>query len=161
MQISTTRFGALEISEETFIKFPWGIPGFETLKSFVLIEHRDGPFHWLQSTEDPDVAFLVCHPDVHGVYYKVPENRLKELDIQNEDDLAILNLISMEREQNQVRFHIRSPLLVNTISRTGQQWSMDRHELKTCTILPEDTLKSGKSAPEFLVWLLKKNNNNP
>ncbi len=156
MQITTTRFGALDISEETFIKFPWGIPGFETLKSFVLIEHGESPFHWLQSTENPDVAFLVCHPDVHGLQYKVPENRLKDLDIQNEEDLAILNLISMEREQNQVRFHIRSPLLVNTVSRTGQQWNMDLNELKSCTILPEGTLTASENGPEFLIWLLKK-----
>lgn len=154
MEINTTRFGIMNIEERSLIHFPWGIPGFEELKRYVLLEHGDGIFHWLQSADDPDVAFLVCSPDVHRLRYRVPPERLNALSVQDEEDLAILNLVSLDRSENCVRFHIRSPLLVNTVTRTGQQWNMDQDELKKYTLPP-----NGSTTPEggdFIVWQLER-----
>ena len=45
------------------LNFPFGIPGFEQERRFVLIDDADfEPFQWLVSTENPDATFLVCSP---------------------------------------------------------------------------------------------------
>lgn len=154
MQITTTRFGLLNLDEKTFIHFPWGIPGFETLKRYVIIEHGNGPFHWLQSVDDPAVAFLVCSPEVHGLRYQLPRSPLEKLNLENPEDLAILNMVSLEREENTVRFHIRSPLLFNTLSRTAHQWNMEPHELKKYTVVPPGLGPESLDGGNFIVWRL-------
>ncbi|SMC22432.1 flagellar assembly factor FliW [Desulfacinum hydrothermale DSM 13146] len=129
MKIPTTRFGTLDLDESTFIHFPWGIPGFEEVKRYVLLEHRQGPFKWLQAVDHPDVAFVVSPPHVFGIRYKVPEKRVAPLDVQEPQDLAILVLVSFDRKTRAVRPHVRAPLLLNAANRRAYQWVMERAEI--------------------------------
>ncbi len=128
MKIPTTRFGTLDLDEDTFIHFPWGIPGFEEIKRYVLMEHRQGPFKWLQAVDHPDVAFLVSPPDVFGIQYKVPESKMSILQLQNSSDLAILVLISVDRTTRTVRPHVRTPLLLNALNRQAYQWIIEAED---------------------------------
>ncbi len=130
MQVNTTRFGTINVGEKELITFPWGIPGFEELKSYVLLEYKDGPFQWLQSTEEASVAFVVCPPDFIGLVYSVPESKTSLVNLQNTEDLVILNIVSFNREKKAMRFHVRSPLLFNVAERIGYQWTMEADELK-------------------------------
>ncbi|SHF58254.1 flagellar assembly factor FliW [Desulfacinum infernum DSM 9756] len=131
MKIETSRFGTLDLDESTFIHFPWGIPGFEDLKRYVLLEHRQGPFKWLQAVDHPDVAFVVCPPDVFGIQYKVPEKRASLLDLHDPKDLAILLLVSVNRATRAARPHVRAPLLLNAANRQAYQWVLEETERKT------------------------------
>ncbi|MBC7358520.1 MAG: flagellar assembly protein FliW [Desulfacinum sp.] len=131
MKIETSRFGTLDLDESTFIHFPWGIPGFEDLKRYVLLEHRQGPFKWLQAVDQPDVAFVVSPPDVFGIQYKVPEKRAALLGLQDTQDLAILVLVSVDRTTRAVRPHLRAPLLLNAANRQAYQWVLEETERKT------------------------------
>ena len=64
MKLHTKNFGLLEIEEEKIIAFPEGIPGFEEEKEFVIINNEDeeNPFCWLQSVNNPDLAFVITTP---------------------------------------------------------------------------------------------------
>lgn len=137
MQIHTTRFGAIEIKESDLIHFPWGLPGFEELKRFVLLEYRGGPFQWLQSTEEPTVAFVVCPPQVLGIEYRIPAVKLEPIRLDRGEDILILNIVSFNRQQNSIQFHLRSPLLFNAVSRVGYQWTMDSEEVDRNLVIPE------------------------
>jgi flagellar assembly factor FliW len=130
MQVDTSRFGIIEVGEKELINFPWGIPGFEQLKSYVLLEYKNGPFQWLQSVEESSVAFVVCSPDFLGLEYTAPEARKKLIKLENSDDLVILNIVSFDREKRAIRFHVKSPLLFNVAERIGYQWTMEAEELK-------------------------------
>uniref|UniRef100_A0A831ZZR6 Flagellar assembly factor FliW n=1 Tax=Desulfacinum infernum TaxID=35837 RepID=A0A831ZZR6_9BACT len=128
MKIETARFGTLELDESTFIHFPWGIPGFEDLKRYVLLEHRQGPFKWLQAVDHPDVAFVVSPPDVFGIQYRIPPQRISVLGLEDTKDLAILVLISIDRATRAVRPHVRTPLLLNAANRRAYQWIIETGE---------------------------------
>ena len=130
MQVNTTRFGIIEVAEKELISFPWGVPGFEQLKSYVLLEYKNGPFQWLQSVEEPAVAFVVCSPDFLGLVYTAPEAKKKLIKLDKDEDLVFLNIVSFNREKRAVRFHIKSPLLFNVSARIGYQWTMENEELK-------------------------------
>lgn len=73
MKLETANFGVIDIDEADFIDFPVGIPGFENCKKYALIGHdtKESPFFWLQSTEQPELCFVVADPfmvyDNYGV----------------------------------------------------------------------------------------------
>ncbi len=129
MQIQTTRFGALDLDESTFIHFPWGIPGFEELKRYVLMDHREGPLQWLQAVDEPSVAFVVCPPEVVGVRYTVPEEKTTPIQVQTPEDLVLLVMISFDQTDKNLRIHFRGPLLFNASNRQAYQWTIDSSEI--------------------------------
>jgi flagellar assembly factor FliW len=136
MQVDTTRFGKIEIAEKELITFPWGIPGFEHLKSYVLLEYKNGPFQWLQSVEEPAVAFVVCTPDFLGLVYSAPDVKKRLINLEHDEDLVVLNIVSFNREKGAMRFHVKSPLLFNVAARIGYQWTMEADELKGHLTMP-------------------------
>ncbi len=136
MQVNTTRFGTIEVNESELIAFPWGIPGFEELRKYVLLEYKNGPFQWLQSVDEPTVAFVVCPPDVIGLEYKIPESKTSLIKLENKADLLVLTIVSFNREKGAMRFHVRSPLIFNASSRIGYQWTIEPEELKSRIITP-------------------------
>ena len=130
MLIETTRFGTIEVDDDRVIDFPWGIPGFETVKRYIMLEHRTGPFHWLQAVDDPNVAFVLCPTEELGFRYVVPESKAKTVGIENSDDMLVMVLVSLDREKGKVRPHLRGPLVLNSATRKGFQWSIEAGELK-------------------------------
>lgn len=136
MQVNTTRFGIIDVNEGELINFPWGIPGFEELKSYVLLQYKNGPFQWLQSAEEPSVAFVVCPPDFLGLEYTVPESKKSMINLAQKEDMVILNVVSFNKEKGSMRFHVRSPLLFNVAARIGYQWTMEAEELKGYLVTP-------------------------
>jgi flagellar assembly factor FliW len=136
MQANTTRFGTIEVKEGELINFPWGIPGFEELKSYVLLQYKNGPFQWLQSMEEPSVAFVVCPPDFIGIEYRVPDSKTSLIRLERKVDLLVLNIVSFDREKGSMRFHVRSPLIFNAATRVGYQWTMEQDELKHHLVSP-------------------------
>jgi flagellar assembly factor FliW len=129
MQIETTRFGTLDLDETTFIHFPWGIPGFEELKRYVILDHREGPFKWLQAVDDPSVAFVVSPPEALGVRYNVPQDKVTPIVLQTADDLVLLIMVSFDQKDKTLRLHLRGPLLFNASNRQGYQWTIDSNEI--------------------------------
>ncbi|MFX7895014.1 flagellar assembly protein FliW, partial [Acinetobacter baumannii] len=62
-EITTTRFGVVPYTDEDVITFEDGLVGFPTFSRYVVICPReDSPFRWLQSLEEPALAFLVAEP---------------------------------------------------------------------------------------------------
>lgn len=137
MQVNTSRFGTVEVEESKLIDFPWGIPGFEELKTYILLEYKNGPFQWLQSAEEPSVAFVVCPPDVIGLEYKVPGSKTGVIGIEKNEDLLVLNIVSFNKDKGTMRFHVQSPLLFNASARIGYQWSIEPEELKQHLVTPD------------------------
>ena len=64
MKLKTKHFGEIEIDESKIIHFPTGIIAFEEQKRFFIIDNPDEniPFSWLQSVDDPDLAFVIINP---------------------------------------------------------------------------------------------------
>jgi hypothetical protein len=81
LEIRTTRYGEMEtvqVSEDTVLAFPEGLPGFERHRRFSLIQDpKLAPFSWLQSLHDPLVGFLVIEPGllIYWVWTTRPRRR--------------------------------------------------------------------------------------
>ena len=65
MIVQTSRFGAVSITDEDVIHFPEGLLGFNELRRFILLDDPiDEIFAWLQSCEEPGIAFPLLEPRI-------------------------------------------------------------------------------------------------
>ena len=73
MDIETTRFGRLSVEDERIITFPNGLLGFPDHTRFALIQTgEENYFFWLQSVDEPNLAFVVTDPSIVFKDYEVP-----------------------------------------------------------------------------------------
>ncbi len=62
MRIETTRFGVQEVPDDSVVRFPEGLPGFQS-KAYVLLHQEESPMvEWLQSVDDPSLALMTVAP---------------------------------------------------------------------------------------------------
>ena len=124
MQISTTRFGLVEVPEEALIHFKSGIIGFPRESTFALIPHGGSTLiAWLQSAATPALAFPVV--SAHGLVADYPDIVLapvaEKAGLQGEeDDFAVLAVLSAPRSLP-ATINLLAPLLINSVTRQGAQ----------------------------------------
>ncbi|MCK6572153.1 flagellar assembly protein FliW [Myxococcota bacterium] len=125
MQIKTTRFGDVEVRDESFFTFPMGLLGFSKLKRFFVLDHKDdSPFKWLQSAEDPDLAFIISDPQFFKRDYHISVRRqeLATIDPDSEDDLVVSVIMTVPQDPQQMSANLLAPLVFNMANRKGMQY---------------------------------------
>ncbi len=127
MQINTRHFGVHQVDANKIIKFPLGIPGFESHKEYQLLhEEKDKPIvYYLQSIEDPALSFSLVKPVQFSINYDIElsDNDVKLLELKEPADVAILFLVSRNGDAHggKIHPHINCPILINTRKRVGIQ----------------------------------------
>ncbi|KJR43376.1 Flagellar assembly factor FliW [Candidatus Magnetoovum chiemensis] len=124
MKINTTRFDEIEIDEDKIITFPRAIAGFENLRRYFLLAHKD-PVKWLHSVEDPDVAFLVVEPFgiIEEYSFKLVDEIEAFLELSSIDNALVLVILSVTN--NKLTANLRLPLIINTDNLVGVQLILD------------------------------------
>ena len=122
MLVETTRFGAVELDDSRVIEFPEGLLGFPAAKRFTLLHtQEDSVFFWLQSLDDPALAFIVCDPSNFLPDYEAPIRA---------DDLAALGINSLQESQvlvivnkigRQLTANLLAPLVLGTTAMQARQ----------------------------------------
>jgi flagellar assembly factor FliW len=142
MKLSTAYFGEIEIQEEQIIHFPHGLFAFEDQKRFVLIpcEDTEIPMAWLQSLDDPDLAFVVMNPFVFRTDYefKISDEVETELEIKNESDVTVLVLLVIPDDVNKMTANLLAPIIINVVSRKGRQVILDDKNYQTKHLLSDE-----------------------
>jgi len=122
MLLNTSRFGTIEVDENRVITFTKGLLGFPRYKKFVLIEPNDeGYFWWMQSTESPDLAFVVTDPSLFVPSYRVPmkADQMQEIGLSSLDESQVFVIVN-KRDQV-LTGNLQGPLVIHVASRTGAQ----------------------------------------
>ena len=121
IEFNTSRFGKLSVEENRIINFPNGLIGLSHLKRYVLLDYKDTEIKWLQSVDDPQVAFIVIEPYVLDRQYQlvVSDAVMELLDVKDPKDLAVLIILRVEDEK--VIANFQGPLIINSANRRGVQ----------------------------------------
>lgn len=122
MEVQTTRFGVVEIAEDRVITFPKGLLGFSRQTRYCLLEPGfDSAFFWLQSLDDPSLAFVVTDPTFFVRDYLVPirPEQMEELALAKIEDAQVFVIVNKVDET--LTGNLQGPLVVNTLTRTGEQ----------------------------------------
>ncbi len=120
MKINTTRFGEITIDGSGIIDFPLGLPGFQNLKRFFLLDYRD-PIRWLHSVDDPDIAFIVTEPfNVFPDYtFMLDDETAEFLKVKDHRDIVVFVVLVVT--ENILNANLKAPLIVNLKNLKGVQ----------------------------------------
>jgi len=124
MVVPTVRFGQLEVPDEKLITMQKPILGFESLSVYCLVETDEfRPFLWLQSVENPEVAFVVVNPLVFfpGYHIEVHSNELAELMISRIESVETYVIVKIPEDPTQMSANLQGPILINTKNNQAKQ----------------------------------------
>lgn len=116
MRVETTRFGSLEVDDNAIFTMPRGLIGFEEYTRFTLVPHRAGNnFRWLQSVEEPALAFVVVDPCAHFTNYEieVSDADAENIQLRDEKDATVLVILSIRDNGNEVSANLAAPVIIN------------------------------------------------
>lgn len=122
MEVRTTRFGVIDIAEDRVITLPKGLLGFPRATRFCLLEPGDDAcFFWLQSVDEPSLAFVVTDPSLFVTDYSVPlrPEQMSELGLSRLEDAQVFVIVN--KVDQQLTGNLQGPLVINTLTRSGDQ----------------------------------------
>jgi flagellar assembly factor FliW len=139
----TKRFGRIPVEDERIIIFPDGLLGFPASRRFVLLETAEnGIFYWLQSLDDPALAFVVIDP-VHLIPdYKdrllLPDWDREFFDPEGPATLHAMAIVTFS--ETGASANLQGPLLVRENDRLGRQIVLAESDtwLRMPVFLPEE-----------------------
>ncbi len=124
-KISTSRFGELEVPEASIMQIIGGVLGFPDESMFVLLEYSP-PFSWLQSVENPELAFVVVNAAEFGDEYVVPlPIGDHEIGLNKDDEVAIMNLVTVRPDPSMTTVNLKAPIIVCLRTMKGRQFILD------------------------------------
>lgn len=134
-EITTNRFGLLEVEESKIVHFPKGIPAFEEEHEFVMVPYEEGsPYFFLQSAKSAELAFLLTEPFVFFSDYtvEIDDATVEELEIKNNENVEIYTILTIPN--GSVRYmtaNLLAPIIINTENMQAKQIVMDKSNYKT------------------------------
>ncbi len=116
MTIQTQRFGPLDVPDHRLIMFPLGITPFLRCFWYALIERpAQAPFAWLQSIDEPALAFLVVPPRVFFPHYspRYSPSDLEPLQLAAGDEILTLVILTLDSETRIFTANLLGPIAIN------------------------------------------------
>ena len=125
MKCRSTRFGSFDVSDNSIVRFPVGLLGFPDSQRYVILDHdTEVPFKWLQSIDEPGLAFVILDPAVfHDDYHvSVPADILAETNNGKEEDLALVVILTIPSDDPvHITANLRGPLVISHKTKLGAQ----------------------------------------
>ena len=125
MKLNTARFGEIEIEENRIFNFVMPNIGFDMLHKFIILDpKKDTLFKWLQSIEDPALAFPIISVSALNLDYTIdlPDNIVETLDIKNVESLLVMNITSIPQENPKgTTINLLAPLIFNLDNQSAAQ----------------------------------------
>ena len=117
MNITTTRFGEIEVQDDRVFEFVMPFIGYDQYKKFVLLEHnQNSNFRWVQSIEMPELAFAVASAALLNIEYVIdlPDSAVEKLQIESVEDLLVLNVASIPHNNpREATINLLAPIIMN------------------------------------------------
>ena len=135
MQINSRLFGEIDVEDDKVIDFKNGIIGFEEHHKYALIfdaeKESSKSIMWLQSMEEPELAFPVADPThICNGYNPVVEDELLESigGIDKPEDVFVLVVLTVPSDLTKMTANLKAPLVINTDTRKGCQIIVNNEE---------------------------------
>lgn len=124
MKIDTRQFGPLEFEENAVLHFPEGLMGLEHLHRFLILDQDEvEPLRWLQSVDEPAIAFNVIDPALVFPDYKVrlsQEDR-EALGLERGLEPTVLVLVTVPKNAAEMTANLLGPLVIGAGRKVGRQ----------------------------------------
>jgi flagellar assembly factor FliW len=122
IEIETSRFGRLVVDRERVIQLPKGLLGFPAHTQFALIQTgEENYFFWLQSVDEPQLAFVVADPAIFFKEYEVPIREETQLELELTDVSATQVFVICNKVDDWLTGNLLGPIVVNAANRRASQ----------------------------------------
>ena len=150
VRLEGTRLGDFEVPEDRVIEFPEGILGFPDSKRFVIVQHPSGgPFQWLQSVDESELAFVAADPTEFFDNYDISilSDQLHTIKATSVKDTVVIVFLVVPQDQKKITANLQGPVLINQKKRIGQQFVIQARGYSTQhPIFPATTGDSSSEA---------------
>jgi flagellar assembly factor FliW len=133
--VESAKLGEIEVDEATVLTFPHGLLGFDDMRRFALVDtHDSGLYFWLQSLDDPGLAFLtaVPWPFFPDYEFELPDadrdvlglSEPNEGDDPSANSTSVLCLLTVDEGDDgspRITANLLGPLVINSATRMGRQ----------------------------------------
>ena len=126
MKADSRIFGKIEIEDDKIITLEKGMIGFPDLNHFALIydeekEKKYNSIMWLQSMDDPDIAFPVMMPHIVKEDYNpnVSEEMIAPLGKLTPENTYILVTVTVPKNIEDFSVNLKAPVVINMDNRKG------------------------------------------
>jgi flagellar assembly factor FliW len=130
-----SRFGEIEYDPENTLLFPEGLIGFETLRHFVVMPNeKEGPLFWIQSVDDPQLAFILTDPTSFYYDYKVVPDGRERQKLGIGDD-AVCHVVTVPTDRN-ITLNLAAPIHFAPETNRALQVILEGTQFSSQTALP-------------------------
>lgn len=148
LTVNTARFGDIQVEEDRIIGFEEPIFGFEKTKRFVILDHAENsPFKWLQSVDDPELAFVVTNPVFFGIEYEfeLPDETVNTLGLSTAEDALVLTIVNIpQSDPAKMTANLLGPIVIHQGNRKAMQVVLNESRYNTKTrLIPDDAARQG------------------
>ena len=106
------------------IFFEDGLLGLEEYKTYTIeAVEENGVFYLLQNLEDKDLGIIVTNPFTFKKDYeiKLDDKLVEELEIQREEEVLIVNTVTLGEKREDFTSNLMAPLIINVTNSRGKQ----------------------------------------
>jgi flagellar assembly factor FliW len=138
--VDLPRFGPFHYTDAETISFPWGLPGFPALRSFVVLSvPQNERYIWLQSLDNLDIALPLVDPwSLFDDYAPpLPESAQRSLQIESASDFSLLSVVVTENGGNDTYVNLLAPIVINLRSKLGRQVLLEGTHYSVKTPVPK------------------------
>ena len=138
MNTLQTRFGEVEYDPDNLLHFPAGLIGFPTLHNFIVMPNKkEGPLFWIQSVDEPEIAFVLTDPSNFFPTYQVEadDSEKSSLQIGAKDEYFVLTVVTVHEDQK-ITLNLAAPILFSPKTNRAIQVIIEHSEYQSKTPLP-------------------------
>lgn len=153
----STRFGTIDCTEDDIFTIPEGFLGFPTYTRFVVVNHKESSiFRWIQSVEQPALAFLVMDPAAVEPTYmpELAETDAAALMLEEETPRIVYAIVTIPPgKPEEMTLNLAGPLVINAERKIGrqvviqdEQWSPRHAAVSVRSLTSHSAEAAGRSA---------------
>ena len=119
MEIFSKAKGKIDVTEDRLITIPDGLFGFESYTKYALVDSDYEPFLWLQSCQDPNLAFLIVDPFLISSDYEtdIDDDYLAKIGITKPEDIIIMTIVTVPHDGSPITANFQGPLVINKVNK--------------------------------------------
>ncbi|MFQ5671878.1 MAG: flagellar assembly protein FliW [Nitrospinales bacterium] len=151
MKYHSTRLGDFDLQKNEVLRFAGGLYGFEQEKRFAVLPFNreiESPLEWMQSLQNPDLAFVITDPHLFIADYKVSflDHEKADIELQPDEPCLVRVIVNIPSVYTEMTANLVAPIAINSAKNLAKQFILTTSEYDTRHYLFSDEVRKSASS---------------